>query len=233
MIDTQGGGPNGNALGPDGYVYTAQGDGAGAVLRVNLKRKTYRTLYRDNHGEPFGSPNDMVFDEWGDFWFTDFKSGALFHGRTDGSAVRQVAGDLERANGIALSPDRRTLYVALTTAHRLVAFQIAGRGTLAGALGIPVAAEMPVIDIKGAFDGIAVEQSGNLVVASWGAGLTVLSPRGVLIEQVSLPNLRPRNLAFGGRDRRTLYITAIFADSNDGQLVSIRWPRPGLKLLYR
>lgn len=76
---------------------------------------------------------------------------------------------------------------------------------------------------------MAVEESGNIVVATLIEGaLTVISPAGAVIERVPLQG-SATNLAFGGPGRRTAYVT----QTQDGRLLALPWPRPGLKLAYR
>jgi hypothetical protein len=71
-------------------------------------------------------------------------------------------------------------------------------------------------------------------MACWGAGVIVLSPRGLEISQTKLPGLEVTNLVFGGADRRTLYLAADIAGavrgSKSGQLLALNWPRPGAAL---
>jgi gluconolactonase len=80
------------------------------------------------------------------------------------------------------------------------------------------------------FDSMKVEANGNLLVGTLIAGcISVFSPAGALLEQVYLPDSRVTNLAFGGPDLRTLYVTL----TQSGRLVSVPWPRPGAKLQYQ
>ena len=79
------------------------------------------------------------------------------------------------------------------------------------------------------FDSLAVEANGNICVATLGeSGISVVSPEGALVEFVPTPDFFTTNIAFGGPDMRTAWITL----SESGRLAKTRWPRPGLRLAY-
>ncbi|MCP5144194.1 MAG: SMP-30/gluconolactonase/LRE family protein [Gammaproteobacteria bacterium] len=228
-------GPNGQAIGPDGSLFVLTNGGrpgqstGGTVQRIDLASGASSTLYTRYQGSMLNGPNDLVFDEWGDLWFTDFSGNAVYNARSDGSELRFIA-DLTGANGIGLSPDGRTLFVAQTFDQRVVTMSITGRGQVAqdghGAR-VQLLAQLDV-----SLDSLKVEAGGNIVVASGEAGLTTLAPDGAIVSQSSIGGLRVTNLAFGGPDMRTVYVTANHPGGSRGQLVSLRWPRPGLRLRY-
>jgi gluconolactonase len=79
------------------------------------------------------------------------------------------------------------------------------------------------------FDSLAVDGDGNVCVATLGlqtAGITVISPDGVVLEQILTGDPLTTNICFGGPDMRTAYITL----SNTGKLVAMQWDEPGLRL---
>jgi len=229
-------GPNGAALGPDGALYVLTNGGApgntngGSVQRLDLGSGAIRTLYTECDGQRLKGPNDIVFDANGDFWFTDFAGGALYWARTDGSGIRRIA-DLPGANGIALAPDRHTLYVVEVQAHRVAVLNITGRGTVQQANGAAQVTLLPPIE-QGSLDSMKVEADGNLLLASGEVGITTLSPDGKVLAQTAVNGLRVTNLAFGGLELRTLYVTGNQPGGMQGSIVQLPWPRPGLKLLY-
>jgi gluconolactonase len=250
------GGPNGAALGPDGRVYicnnggfewreimgqTIAGDApadyrGGSIVAVDLKTRKAETLYTEVGGHRLKGPNDIVFDKTGGFWFTDFgKSyhrhrdhGGLYYARADSSKIVEVAYPLISPNGVGLSPDEKTLYVADTFQARLLAFDLAGPGELAPSpLPLPgrVVAAVPGMQY---FDSLAVEESGRVCVATLlNGGVSVITPDGP-VEHVPMPDLFPTNMCFGGDDRRDAYVTL----SGTGRLGRVRWPRPGLALNF-
>ncbi len=146
----------------------------------------------------------------------------LFYGKADGSFVEEVAFPMDGPNGVGLSPDGRTLYAAETFTTHLWAFDVLEPGKL----GPPRHLYRP--GGWSFFDSLAVEENGNICVATLGApgGITVVSPAGELVEFVPMPDGYTTNIAFGGPDMRTAWITL----SATGQLAKVRWPRPGLKL---
>jgi gluconolactonase len=79
------------------------------------------------------------------------------------------------------------------------------------------------------FDSLAVDSDGNVCVATiLNGGITVISPDGSSVEHVPMPDPLTTNICFGGNDLRTAYITL----SGTGRLVSMDWPRPGLRLNF-
>jgi gluconolactonase len=259
IVATPGGGPNGAAIGPDGKCYVCNNGGfeftvdpgfglrpvaqawdysGGRIERIDLDSGAIEVLYRGTPEVQLRGPNDLVFDAHGGFFFTDLGKvrpremdrGAVFYAKADGSLIREVAFPMVTPNGIGLSPDGKTLYVAETEAARLWAFDIVAPGVLARQPwpsphgGRLLAAPGGVYQ---RFDSLAVEAGGNICVATLiNGGITVVSPSGEVVEHVAMPDLFTTNIAFGGPDLRTAYITL----SNSGRLVAMDWPRPGLAL---
>jgi gluconolactonase len=211
----------------------------GSIQRVNLASGDVETLYTGADDVLLKGPNDIVFDEHGGFWFTDNgKSTArqrsvtgVFYATTDGRHCREVIFPLDNPNGVGISPDGRTLYVSETPPARLWAFDIVAPGQVALAPGLRGMSGRLVYSTPGvaAYDSLAVEEGGNICVATIGhAGITVVTPDGQLIEHVPTDDPFTTNIAFGGPDLRTAYVTL----GGTGRLVSRRWPRPGLRLAF-
>lgn len=259
VVATPGGGPNGAAIGPDGKCYVCNNGGfeftedegfglrpviqawdysGGRIERIDLLTGEVEVLYRGTPQVQLRGPNDLVFDAHGGFYFTDLGKvrqrdmdrGALFYARADGSLIREIAFPLVTPNGIGLSPDGDTLYVAETEAARLWAFDIVEPGVLKKAPWPSPHGGRLVADPGGVyqrFDSLAVEAEGNICVATLiNGGITVISPAGEVVEHVPMPDLYTTNICFGGPDLRTAYITL----SNSDRLVAVDWPRPGLAL---
>jgi gluconolactonase len=260
VVAEPGGSPNGLAIGPDGALYVCNSGGyayrdvadmlvpdtylpdnhsGGRIERVDLDTGEVKVLYTECDGYPFLSLNDLVFDEAGGFWFTDHARaleretphGGLYYAQPDGSSVRAMAYPLSEPNGVGLSPDGKRVYAAETFTGRLYAWDLTGPGEIDRTNplfehGGHVIAGLPGFQL---FDSLAVEESGNVVVGTLvNGGLTVISPEGEVLEHVPFPDLLVTNVCFGGDDRQTAYVTC----SGTGKLVSVPWPRPGLKLAF-
>jgi gluconolactonase len=201
----------------------------GWIERVDLASGAVRRLYDNVGGNRFCSPNDIVFDDDGGFWFTDLGKtrardvdrGGLYYGLADGSAVTEVAYGLWGPNGVGLAPGGDRVYVAESFSGRLMAWDVVAPGEVRERRGTCVAAT------KGHFDSLAVEAAGNVVVAALSQGLCVIAPDGSH-SYVAFPDPMTTNVCFAGADRRTALVTL----SGTGQLVAADWPRPGLELAY-
>jgi gluconolactonase len=252
-----GGGPNGLAIGPDGMLYLCNNGGnayahggflatgpsaeyiGGSIQRIDPDTGAATTLYTHCGRNRFSAPNDIVFDTHGGFYFTDLGKrrsrdrdhGGLYYALPDGSKVTEIAYPIVSANGVGLSPDGKVVYVADTEAARLWAFDVEAPGVLKKAPfpsphGGRLVAGLPGFQ---RFDSLAVDANGNICVATLVTGaITVISPSGQVLRQVMVPDVYPTNIAFGGADLKTAYITLSAA----GQLASMPWPDPGLKLNY-
>ncbi len=252
-----GGGPNGLAIGPDGMLYCCNNGGnayahggflstgpsadyiGGSIQRIDPNSGAATTLYTHCGRNRFSAPNDIVFDTEGGFYFTDLGKrrardrdhGGLYYARTDGSHVAEIAYPIVTANGVGLSPDGKVVYVADTEAARLWAFDVEAPGVLKKAPfpsphGGRLVAGLPGFQ---RFDSLAVDANGNICVATLITGaITVISPGGQMLRQVKVPDVYPTNIAFGGPDLKTAFITLSAA----GQLAAMPWPDAGLKLNY-
>ncbi|MFT3907709.1 MAG: SMP-30/gluconolactonase/LRE family protein [Steroidobacteraceae bacterium] len=227
-------GPNGAAIGPDGALYVLTNGGkpgntnGGSVVRIDPKTRASKVLYTSVDGERLKGPNDIVFDEWGDFWFTDFAGGALYNARIDGSRITRIA-TIPGANGIGLSPDHRTLYVAQVQQRQVAKLQVIGRGQVQqkdGAADVQVLAKL-----EDSLDSLKVDAKGDVLVASGEAGITSVAPDGRVLGKTSVLGKRVTNLVFTGKDLKTLYVTAN-DQGTSGSLIAVPWPDAGLKLLY-
>jgi len=259
-----GGGPNGAAIGPDGHCYVCNNGGllwhtdpngglyphgraqdyaGGRIERIDLGNGTVERLYDRTERGPLCGPNDIVFDAEGGFWFTDLGSmgereverGRICYAKADGSMIRDAVFPMLTPNGIGLSPDGKTLYVAETMTARVWAFDVVAPGRLALK---PWPALTPGMMLYSAdaycmFDSLAVEAQGNVCVATIGApgiaGITVISPHGEMIERVTMPDRSTTNICFGTDHLTTAYVTL----SRSGRLVSVPWARPGLALNFQ
>ena len=257
VFSRSGGGPNGLAYGPDGALYLCNNGGSkyveghsmgiaphpdykfGSIQRLDPKTGEARLLYKECNGHTLSAPNDLVFDTAGGFYFTDLGKryarhrdhGGLYYALPDGSKIVELAHPILSPNGCGLSPDGKVLYVADTESARLWAFDVEGPGVIRKAP--PFAAHsgrvIAGIGSNARFDSLGVLVSGNIAVATLNTGyITVISPRGDIVESVKMPDPYPTNICFGGADMKTAYITL----SDTGRLGKMAWSEPGLKLNY-
>jgi gluconolactonase len=254
------GGPNGLALGPDGQMLVCNNGGFEFLahqgsLRPVLQGKHYQTgsievlnmatgkterLYDSCNGHALKGPNDIVFDTDGGFWFTDLGKrreremdrGFVYWARADGSEIREVISLMITPNGIGLSPDGKTLYVAETETARLWAWEIVGPGQLRKLPWPSPCGGRMVAGVGGynRFDSLAVTASGNICIAALHAACVLeISPDGGKVSQHPMPDLGVTNLCFGGADMRTASITL----SHEGRLAQMTWHEPGLRLNHQ
>lgn len=254
-----GGGPNGAAIGPDGRCYVCNNGGfrshrlgeltipveapidtpPGTIQVVDLASGAFETLYAPDERTPFWGPNDIVFDRDGGFWFTDFgrdrgrvrQRGSVYYAKADGSMIEEAIHPLDAANGIGLSPDGGTLYVASTYEGHLWRFRLSRPGVVYRAGGT-----MPnggaIVGRAGAgeyLDSLAVDDEGRICCASPGKGaILIFPPEGGSPERVETPDFLTTNICFGGPERRTAFITL----GSSGRLLSMPWTSAGLELAF-
>ncbi len=212
---------NGNTRDRQGRLLTCEHD-ARRVTRTEHDG-TITVIAERFEGKPLNSPNDIVCKSDGSIWFTDPPFGVLgfYEGhratpelptnvyRVDpaGGRLAVVAGDVNRPNGLAFSPDESRLYVVEAgTSPRVVhAYDVMGGSRLVN--------KRALIDAgPGTPDGLRVDVDGNLWVG-WGMGeegldgVAVFDPAGKPIGRIDLPE-RCANVCFGGAQRNRLFMAA-------------------------
>lgn len=212
----------------------------GSIQRVDLQSGRIELLF-DKCGEhPLKAPNDLVFDRHGGLWFTDFgKSrsrdvdyGGVYYISSGSKGIREVAFPILQPNGIGLSSTETCLYVAETPTARLWSFDLRAPGDIRP-VDAPLRNEAGtcVAGLGGyrMFDSLAMEACGNICVATMLTGeITVISSSGEIVDQIAFGDPGITNIAFGGPDLRTAYITL----GRSGQLVAMDWPRAGHPLNF-
>ena len=178
---------------------------------------TVITLADRYEGKRLNSPNDLVVKSDGSVWFTDPAYGidSDYEGHKADSEiggchvyridphqgeVRKVADDFERPNGIAFSPDEKTLYVSDTGSSRtrhIRKFAVGADGTLSGG-------DVLAVCTAGGFDGFRVDDGGRIWTSA-GDGVHCIDPDGTLIGKVFVPE-PVANVVFGGPKRNRLFI---------------------------
>ena len=202
-------------------VATLVGD---KVIAAMEPGKPPRVLAREFEGKPFNRPNDLVASRQGTLYFSDTAAvgasvpalpSAVYQLSANGD-LKRITTDIARPNGVALSPDDRTLYVANTSGEWIIAFSLDRKGNVKGApsqfarLVLPAPAPpqpgtpAPTGPPASGADGIAVDAKGRLFVATT-AGVQVFSAKREPLGIIVLPKT-PQNLAFAGAGRGTLYV---------------------------
>ena len=207
FLDT-GGGPNGQKFDAHGHLYVCDYKHK-AILDVTPEGTWSRVVSEDDHGQPLKGPNDLVFSDDGGFYFTDptgssleNPTGVVYRVDPDRKLMSFAEG-LAYPNGIVVSEDGRRTYIAETMTRKVHSYALRNDGSAAASR---VHAELPEGGLGP--DGMALDVEGNLYVAYYGAGtVAVFDEWGTLKEELKAGGKNPTNVAFGGRDRRHLYIT--------------------------
>ena len=224
-------GSNGMTLDVRGRL-TVAGHAQRDVYRFeSIDPKGAATILADEYnGKRLNSPNDLVYKSDGSLYFTDPPYGLRTQGDQDKekqlkgngvyriahalehkagtppdrSALHLVVSDLSRPNGIAFSPGEKYLYVDNTEPKKLwMRYTVRSDGTLDDA---KVLYDATADTRPGAPDGMKVDVEGNIYSAG-PAGVWIFSPEGKPLATIVMPE-RTSNVAWGGPDRKTLYITA-------------------------
>jgi gluconolactonase len=227
---------NGNTFDAQGRLISCEGaefgtGGRRRLVRSDVGTGKFEVLTERFEGKRYNAPNDVVVDTRGRIWFTDpyywtdlqsLEMGCEAVYCIDGSQVRRVASQpaIGRPNGLAITPDDRTLYVIdshnVAGGNRKIwAFDVSDEGTLGG--------QRLVFDFgrgRGG-DGMRLDRLGNLWVAAGvhkvrnpheteavKTGVYVIAPDGKLLGRIPIPEDVITNLTFAGPDFKTLFVTA-------------------------
>lgn len=219
--------PPGLELGSNGLVFDSNGQltmcdhGNRCISRLNAQNYTKRVLVDRYNTKRLNSPNDAIFKSNGDLYFTDPPYGlkglnndpqkeldfnGVYRLSQDGQ-LTLLTKELTFPNGIAFSPDEKTLYVANSDPHKAIwmAYDVEQDGTLANGRTFFDATDWVEQGKKGLPDGMAIDQSGNLYATGPG-GVHIFSPDGEHLGTIETGEATS-NCAFGD-DGSVLYITA-------------------------
>lgn len=207
---------NGLAFDPQGRLVFCEHSGR-RLSRIEKDGRLVTVVDR-YQGKRLSSPNDLAITPDGSIYFTDppynlpkgetreIDFSGVYRLRPNGE-MQLIDKEMDCPNGLAFSPDRKTLYVADTTRQQLWAFDVAADGS---ASHKRLFAEMNPTGEPGLLnrpDGLKTDVKGNIYVAVVETGVWVFDKNGRHLGVIPVPE-KPANVAFGDADFRTLYITA-------------------------
>ncbi len=219
VFRTNSGGANGLKFDGAGNLLACEGDNG---RLVSITPQTNVTALTSTYGGlRYNEPNDLWIDPSGGVYFTDpvyfghpvVQGGEhVYYLQPDRSGVIRVAADLVRPNGLVGTSDGNTLYIADWGASTVYRYTINSDGTLTG--------KTAFASVK--CDGMTLDTEGHVYLTE--NDVLVFDSTGQQVEQISITP-RPTNLAFGGSDRKTLFIT-----TDNGSLYSLQMRVQGLPL---
>jgi len=193
------------------------------LVAFDVQTKQKRVLAEEIDGTHFNEPNDLTIDRRDGFYFTDpnyrhrdqetVMKEDVYYGSPEGKITR-VSTVCRKPNGILLTADNKTLYLADNGRGLIYKYDVLRPGKLAG--------QRKWIELGAGPDGMTLDEQGNLYVTCGPVGIKVYSPAGKLIGVIKVPYAS--NCCFGGKDFRTLYITS--ADKFLGIRTKVRGIRP-------
>ncbi len=207
--------PSGHANGlmiHGGRLLACQMDGR--LASIDLETKAIHVIAEGHEGKRFNAPNDLVIDRSGGVYFTDprFRAPepwpqgkeAVYYRTADGKVTR-LLDNLPAPNGVILSVDEKTLYVIPTGQKEMMAYPVESPGKL-GQGRVFCTLQQPEGRDNTGGDGLTIDTQGNLYITSV-LGVQVFNPQGKMLGLIRFPE-QPSNATFGGKDRKTLYVTA-------------------------
>jgi len=204
-------GTNGLALDRKGMLYGAEGDGK-RVSKVDASGNAM-LVTQGPGGAPLLAPNDLIFDAKGGIYFTDPGPRPVVPGRkafvyylpAGAKDPRMIDDSITRPNGLTLTHDGKTLIVDDTVGDTVFAFDVQPDGSAKNKRAFAKMQNIKPGQESGA-DGLAIDRQDRIYVTS-GTGVQVFDRTGQYLGTIQVPR-QPANVAFGGKDKKTLYITA-------------------------
>jgi gluconolactonase len=197
------GAANGLYFGKNGHLLACEGGGR---RLVSIAPNGILTVLADSYNnKPFNSLNDLWIAPNGRIYFTDPRYGNRDNMEQDGEhvyslspdrkKVTRVINDMVRPNGLIGTPDGKMLYVTDNGGRKTFSYQIKKDGSLAN----------KTLFAPEGSDGMTIDEQGNIYLTN--RAVRIYNPAGTLIETIEVPE-GPANVCFGGKDRKTLFITA-------------------------
>ncbi len=171
------------------------------ILKIDMATKLVSEYA---HNDKMNQPNDIAIAQDGTLYASDpdwqNSSGNIWKIDTDGRSTLLEA-DMGTTNGIEVSPDGKTLYVGESVQQKIWQYDIIKNGDVENK-------RLLITFADHGLDGMRCDKNGNLYVARYGAGVVaIVSQQGELVREVKLKGQHPTNVAFGGRDGRTVFVT--------------------------
>jgi gluconolactonase len=198
-------GANGNSMDAQGRLYSCERDGRRVV---RMEKDGHLTVIASHFkGKQLNDPNDIAVRRDGQVYFSDpapkdslayFELGyaGVYHVTPQGKI--SLITKMTRPNGVALTPDGKTLYVADTTEKKIMAYDLDADGNTSRE-------RVFISGIDGGPDGLRVAENGNVYIAC--RGIAIYTPDGRFVRMIEFPET-PSNCTFGDGDLKTLYVTA-------------------------
>lgn len=204
-------GTNGLLFSRDGLLLLCQQD-SGMLGALDLNSKKLTALVESYAGKRFNRPNDLVMDKSGGIYFTDPSWSqdrpqaikGVYYLSATGELTRLVE-DMDKPNGIILSPDEKVLYVVDSANYAIRRYKVNAPGKLA-AMKVFAELDNKNIDQPSNADGLAIDTEGRLYV-SYRFGVSVFDKSGEHLGTIKLAE-GPSNLEFAGKEMNILFITA-------------------------
>jgi len=184
------------------------------VLMVNMKSQEINVFA---HEPRMSQPNDIAIDKSGRLYASDpnWKAGTGKVWRIDVNGKTTLLDSMATVNGIDVSPDEKTLYV--NEKLKIWAYDLSPTGEVSNKR---LLIEFPDFGM----DGLRCDQLGNIYQARFGKGTIVkVSPQGKVLQEITLTGKKPTNVAFGGKDGKTMYVTL----QDQGNIEYFRVDEPG------
>ena len=190
---------NGIRFGRGGMMYLADYTGHN-ILHINPETKE-TTVYA--HDDRLNQPNDLAITSSNRIYASDpnWAEGIGNLWMVDQDGFHLLNDQMGTTNGVEVSPDEQTLYVNESLQRKLWSFHIEADGSLSD--------KQLLYEFKDfGMDGMRCDIDGNLYIARYDKGTIVkLSPKGELLQEIHLKGKKPTNLAFGGKDGKTIFVT--------------------------
>jgi gluconolactonase len=186
------------------------------VLKINMLTKKISVFA---HNPKMSQPNDIAIDSSDRLYASDpnWKAGTGRIWRIDLDGKTTMLDSMGTTNGIEVSPDNKYLYVNESVQRKVWKYDLNTKGEISNKRLIH---EFPDFGM----DGMRCDMDGNLYITRHGKGTVVkLSPAGKLLREINTLGKLPSNIAFGGKDGKTAYITL----QDKGYLESFRVDKPG------